>query len=98
MSPGAAFIIRDILTRPFPGRQGIGRLSGALSMAWKTGTSYGFRDAWAMGLKGDYTVGVWIGRPDGSPSPGQYGAITALPLLGQVMESFGFRGANREIT
>jgi penicillin-binding protein 1C len=87
MSPGAAFIIRDILTRPFPGRQGIGRLSGALSMAWKTGTSYGFRDAWAMGLKGDYTVGVWIGRPDGSPSPGQYGAITALPLLGQIMES-----------
>nr|WP_321401222.1 penicillin-binding protein 1C [uncultured Desulfobacter sp.] len=87
MSPGAAFIIRDILTRPFPGSQGVGRLSGALSMAWKTGTSYGFRDAWAMGLKGDYTVGVWIGRPDGSPSPGQYGAITALPLLGQVMES-----------
>ncbi len=87
MSPGAAFIIRDILSRPFPGRQGVGRLSGARSMAWKTGTSYGFRDAWAMGLKGDYTVGVWIGRPDGSPSPGQYGAITALPLLGQVMES-----------
>ncbi|WP_321419425.1 penicillin-binding protein 1C [uncultured Desulfobacter sp.] len=87
MSPGAAFIIRDILSRPFPGRQGVGRLSGALSMAWKTGTSYGFRDALAMGLKGDYTVGVWIGRPDGSPSPGQYGAITALPLLGQVMES-----------
>jgi penicillin-binding protein 1C len=87
MSPGAAFIIRNILTRPFPGRQGVGRLSGTLSMAWKTGTSYGFRDAWAMGLKGDYTVGVWIGRPDGSPSPGQYGAITALPLLGQVMES-----------
>ncbi len=87
MSPGAAFIIRDILSRPFPGRQGVGRLSGALSMAWKTGTSYGFRDAWAMGLKGDYTVGVWIGRPDGSPSPGQYGAITAIPLLGQVMAS-----------
>ncbi|MCG8551334.1 MAG: penicillin-binding protein 1C [Desulfobacterales bacterium] len=87
MSPGAAFIIRDILSRPFPGRQGVGRLSGALSPAWKTGTSYGFRDAWAMGLKGDYTVGVWIGRPDGSPSPGQYGAVTALPLLGQVMES-----------
>jgi len=87
MSPGAAFIIRDILTRPFPGRQGVGRLSGARFTAWKTGTSYGFRDAWAMGLKGDYTVGVWVGRPDGSPSPGQYGAITALPLLGQVMES-----------
>lgn len=87
MSPGAAFIIREILSRPFPGRQGLGRLSGTLCTAWKTGTSYGFRDAWAIGLKGDYTVGVWIGRPDGSPSPGQYGAITALPLLGRVMEN-----------
>ncbi len=87
MSPGAAFIIREILSRPLPGREGVTRLSGARATAWKTGTSYGFRDAWAMGLKGDYTVGVWIGRPDGSPSPGQYGAITALPLMARVMEN-----------
>ena len=51
------------------------------ALAWKTGTSYGFRDAWAIGAAPGATIGVWIGRPDGTPLPGQYGAITALPLL-----------------
>ncbi len=87
MSPGAAYITRKILSRPLPGREGIARLSGDFPVAWKTGTSYGFRDAWALGIKGDFIVGVWIGRPDGSPSPGQYGAVTAVPLMAQVMES-----------
>ena len=50
-------------------------------IAWKTGTSYGFRDAWAIGVTPHYTLGVWVGRPDGTPIPGQYGAATALPLL-----------------
>ena len=44
-------------------------------------------DAWAIGIKGRYTVGVWIGCPDGTPVPGQYGAVTAIPLLAQVMGS-----------
>ena len=56
-------------------------------MAWKTGTSYGFRDAWALGGTARYTVGVWVGRPDGTPMPGQYGAITALPLMFAVVDS-----------
>ena len=56
-------------------------------MAWKTGTSYGFRDAWALGGTRRYTVGVWVGRPDGTPMPGQYGAVTALPLLFEVVDS-----------
>jgi penicillin-binding protein 1C len=54
--------------------------------AWKTGTSYGFRDAWALAVSNAVTVGVWIGRPDGTPSPGQYGSATAAPLLLQVLE------------
>ena len=87
MSPGAAYIIRQLLSRPMPGREGISRLSGHIPVAWKTGTSYGFRDAWAIGLMGDYTAGVWVGRPDGTPSPGQYGAVTAIPLLRLVLES-----------
>ncbi len=87
MSPGAAYITRKILSRPLPGREGIARLSGDWPVAWKTGTSYGFRDAWALGIKGEFIVGVWIGRPDGSPSPGQYGAVTAIPLMAQVLES-----------
>src|SRR5690606_6860986 len=56
-------------------------------VAWKTGTSYGFRDAWALGATRRPTVGVWVGRPDGTPLPGQYGAITALPLPFEVVDS-----------
>lgn len=55
-------------------------------IAHKTGTSYGFRDAWALGFDRQYTVGVWVGRPDGSPSPGRYGRNTAAPLLFQVFD------------
>lgn len=54
--------------------------------AFKTGTSYGFRDAWAIGYSGDYTVGVWIGRADGTPLPGHFGANTAAPLLFDVFD------------
>ena len=56
-------------------------------IAWKTGTSYGYRDAWAVGVSKHYTVGVWVGRPDGTPLPGQFGAVTAAPILFKVMES-----------
>ncbi len=56
------------------------------AIAHKTGTSYGFRDAWALGFDADYTVGVWVGRPDGSPSPGHYGRNTAAPLLFRVFD------------
>ncbi len=89
LSPGAAWIIRDILERRE--RAGTGEDafdSGNRSrVAWKTGTSYGFRDAWALGSTANYTVGVWVGRPDGTPMPGQYGAITALPLMFEVIDS-----------
>ena len=87
MAPGAAYIVKQMLTRSLPGRGGLLPLSGGRPMAWKTGTSYGFRDAWALGIAGNWLVGVWMGRPDGTPSPGQYGAVTALPLLQQVMDS-----------
>ncbi|HCK80021.1 MAG TPA: penicillin-binding protein 1C, partial [Candidatus Competibacteraceae bacterium] len=55
-------------------------------IAYKTGTSYGFRDAWAFGFDADHTVGIWVGRPDGSPSPGHYGRNTAAPLLFRVFD------------
>jgi len=55
-------------------------------ISYKTGTSYGFRDAWAIGYNRDYTVGVWIGRPDGAPNPGHFGASTAAPLLFQAFD------------
>lgn len=89
MSPGAAWIVRDILeSNPRPG-YGVGTFDTGTRprVAWKTGTSYGYRDAWAIGGTRRYTVGVWVGRPDGTPLPGQYGAVTALPLMFEVIDS-----------
>lgn len=89
MSDGAAWIVRTILeANARPGyASDTFDTSGKPRVAWKTGTSYGFRDAWAIGATRRYTVGVWVGRPDGTPMPGQYGAITALPLLFQAIDS-----------
>ncbi|GAB2891067.1 penicillin-binding protein 1C [Uliginosibacterium flavum] len=86
MSEGAAFIVRDILEsgghpdRPFVE-------DGGRRIAWKTGTSFGFRDAWALGVSGHYTIGVWIGRPDGTPNPGFFGANVAAPLLHDIVSA-----------
>lgn len=88
LSPGAAWIVREILeSNPRPGEIEQYDLGNRPRVAWKTGTSYGFRDAWALGGTRRYTVGVWVGRPDGTPLPGQYGAITALPLLFEVVDT-----------
>lgn len=89
LSDGAAWIVRDVLeANPRPGyAPGTFDPGSRPRVAWKTGTSYGFRDAWAIGATRAYTVGVWIGRPDGTPLPGQYGAVTALPLMFQIVDS-----------
>ncbi|MDQ2658285.1 MAG: penicillin-binding protein 1C, partial [Bacteroidota bacterium] len=50
-------------------------------IAWKTGTSFGFRDGWAVGVNGDYAVGVWIGNADGEGRSGLTGTSAAAPLL-----------------
>ncbi len=50
-------------------------------IAFKTGTSYGYRDAWSIGFDGRMTIGVWVGRPDGAPAPGIVGRTTAAPIL-----------------
>ncbi len=92
MSPGAAWIIHDILSK-IPYRNRLSAMINQNSMhnnsllAWKTGTSYGFRDAWAIGMTADYTIGIWTGRPDGTPVPGHYGAQTAVPLLKSVSQN-----------
>ncbi|MEJ2156018.1 MAG: penicillin-binding protein 1C [Desulfobacteraceae bacterium] len=86
ISPGAAWIVRDMLRHPFPGQGMLHMVQNRPAYAWKTGTSYGFRDAWAMAVGNAVTAGVWVGRPDGTPSPGQYGSATAAPLLTQVLE------------
>jgi penicillin-binding protein 1C len=50
-------------------------------IAFKTGTSYGYRDAWSVGFDGRMTIGVWVGRPDGAPVPGLIGRVAAAPVL-----------------
>ncbi|MFC3178499.1 penicillin-binding protein 1C [Undibacterium amnicola] len=85
MSAGAAFIIRNILeTGGHPDQPFVEDDGSGVRLAWKTGTSYGFRDAWAVGVSGRYTLGVWVGRPDGTPNPGFFGANVAAPLLQQI--------------
>lgn len=56
-------------------------ISSARQVAWKTGTSFGFRDAWAVGTTPDYTIGVWAGNASGEGSPGLTGASTAGPVM-----------------
>jgi penicillin-binding protein 1C len=83
MSKTAAWYVADILagsSRPDGWGEGIG-LTSTRAIAFKTGTSYGFRDAWAVGFSPTYTVGVWIGRADGSPRPGHFGRNTATPIM-----------------
>jgi len=58
----------------------------ASRIAYKTGTSYGYRDAWAIGYTKDYTIGVWVGRPDGSFSGGRMGRDAAAPLLFEAFD------------
>ncbi|RMS76387.1 Penicillin-binding protein 1C, partial [Pseudomonas savastanoi] len=85
MSPGAAWIIRRILSgQSRPDIDPRAELVQRPQLAWKTGTSYGFRDAWAIGVGPRFLVGVWIGRPDGTPVPGQFGLASAAPLMLQV--------------
>lgn len=60
--------------------------TGGSRVAFKTGTSYGQRDAWAVGVRGDWVVTVWAGRPDGTASPGITGLGTSAPVLMHVFD------------
>ena len=87
VSEGAAWMTYDILESHLrPDEISRIQMLNRQDFAWKTGTSYGYRDAWAFAVNGAYTIGVWVGRPDGTPSPGHYGAQTAAPVLFQVMD------------
>jgi penicillin-binding protein 1C len=79
LSPRVAAEVAEVLTQNLPdgGRAGI---------AWKTGTSWGGRDAWALGFDRRHVVAAWVGRPDGTALPGATGARLALPLLGRVFD------------
>ncbi|MFB4394098.1 MULTISPECIES: peptidoglycan glycosyltransferase PbpC [unclassified Pseudomonas] len=98
LSPGAAWITRRILSgQARPDRDPRAEWVQRPQLAWKTGTSYGFRDAWSIGVGPRYLVGVWIGRPDGTPVPGQFGLASAAPLMLQVHDLLSNRDSQRGI-
>lgn len=93
LSSASAWVVQDILSgisRP----DSIHTLASTLQknkLAWKTGTSYGFRDSWAIGVNEHYTLGVWIGRPDGTAMPGHFGRVTAGPLLFTIADQLNLK-------
>jgi penicillin-binding protein 1C len=88
MSPLAAWYVTDILkdAPPPPNAKG-GRF------AYKTGTSYGYRDAWAIGYDGKYVVAAWVGRPDNASVPGLMGRTAAAPILFDAFQRISERRA-----
>jgi penicillin-binding protein 1C len=87
LEPAAAWQVTSILAEIPPPSSLLASAyagPGGRTVAYKTGTSYGFRDAWAVGYDAEHTIGVWVGRPDGTPSPDRYGRNTAAPLLFEV--------------
>ena len=81
LDPGASWYVADILRRAAPPPD-----VASSSLAYKTGTSYGYRDAWAVGFDGRHVLGVWVGRPDGAAIPGLTGLTAAAPLLFEAFE------------
>ncbi|WP_048644870.1 penicillin-binding protein 1C [Nitratireductor soli] len=84
LTPQAAWQVADILSGVVP-PQGAPRLG----IAYKTGTSYGYRDAWAVGYDGRHVLGVWAGRPDGGSVPGLTGYLAAAPILFEAFSRSG---------
>ena len=76
MDPAAAWQVGNVLMGTPPPEN-----ATANRIAFKTGTSYGYRDAWSVGFDGRMTIGVWVGRPDGAPVPGLVGRTAAAPIL-----------------
>ncbi|WJR69135.1 penicillin-binding protein 1C [Neorhizobium sp. CSC1952] len=84
LEPQAVWNVADILSDVLP-PQG----SRRLGIAYKTGTSYGYRDAWSAGFDGRYVLGVWVGRPDNGAVPGIAGYQTAAPILFEAFSKSG---------
>lgn len=84
MGAGAAWKVSSILS-DVPAPLG----APSLAIAYKTGTSYGYRDAWAVGFDGRHVLGVWVGRPDAAPAAGITGLGTAAPILFEAFARSG---------
>jgi len=96
-SPEAAFITREMMTHnPRPGSWILSRYAATSpSIAWKTGTSYGYKDGWSVAVAGEYVLAVWMGNFDGTGSPSFTGAGSAAPLLFQLIDVININEAIR---
>jgi penicillin-binding protein 1C len=94
LSPEASFAVLEMLrTNPRPSEDSdSASLTRGAAVPWKTGTSYGFRDAWAVGIVGPYVLGVWIGNFDGHPNPNFIGRGAAGPLFFSTVDALRARG------
>jgi len=87
LSPEASYVALDMLKdNPRPGDLSAAT-PGPLSVYWKTGTSFGFRDAWTIGIFGPYILAVWVGNFDGEGNPAFVGVQIAAPLFFRVVDA-----------
>ena len=94
LSPEAAFITLDMLRRnPRPDEDGAPAIRSRWPVAWKTGTSWGFRDAWSAGVVGPYVLVVWIGEFSGKGNPSFVGIDAAAPLFFRIADAVNFARA-----
>ena len=100
VSPAAAFMVSEILTtltRPDLPNNYQSSIH-IPKIAWKTGTSYGRRDAWSIGYNMNYTIGVWVGNFSGDGVPELTGADMATPLLFDIFNSMDYNSGNKWFT
>jgi penicillin-binding protein 1C len=89
LSQEASYLVLDILSvnpNPLQGFR-MDWIRDSLSVSWKTGTSFGFRDAWSVGIVGPYVLSVWVGNFDGEGNPAFIGREAAAPLFFEIIDS-----------
>jgi penicillin-binding protein 1C len=98
LSPEASYSVLEMLREnPRPADDfTTSQVPNALAIPWKTGTSFGLRDAWAVGIVGPYVLGVWIGNFDGTPNANFIGREAAGPLFFHIVDALRARGPLRE--
>jgi penicillin-binding protein 1C len=94
LSPEASYVVLQMLRdNPRPmGDFSLSQVPGTAPVPWKTGTSYGYRDAWALGIAGPYVLGVWIGNFDGTPNANFVGRDAAGVLFFDIVDALRSRG------
>jgi len=97
ISPGAAWLTLEALVFAVrPGEEAHWQeYASARRIAWKTGTSFGFRDAWAIGVTPEWTVGVWVGNASGEGRAELRSAVTSAPVLFELFSTLDALGGNR---